>query len=83
VVLDLVLPERAFLYRSSIATVSLITTWTMILVTPWLFRKAKLRDGTSAGLRFPLFGWPFITLCRAGRHGAGGGDDGVPIDEPA
>jgi AAT family amino acid transporter len=61
VVVDLVLPERAFLYLSSIATVSLITTWTMILITQWLFRRAKLREGTTAALRFALFGWPFTS----------------------
>lgn len=32
-----------------------------ILVTQWLFRRAKLRDGTSAGLPFPLFGWPLTS----------------------
>jgi hypothetical protein len=44
---DLVLAERAFLYLSSIATVSLITTWTMILFTQWLFRRPSCATGPA------------------------------------
>lgn len=82
VVVDLVLPERAFLYLSSIATVSLITTWTMILVTQWLFRRAKSSRRDQRRPTVPTVRLAGHNLCRAGRDGAGGGDGGVPIDDP-
>jgi AAT family amino acid transporter len=59
VVVNLVLPQRAFLYLSSIATLSLVTIWTMILVTQWRFRRAKIDDHTSDELQFRLRGWPY------------------------
>ena len=66
VVVDLVLPERAFLYLSSIATVSLITTWTMILVTQWLFATLSLPGtGLYHRQRAMYFNCTFCPLSRS------------------
>lgn len=59
VVIDLVLPSTAYLYLSSVATLALVITWTMILLTHWRFRRQREASPTGPPLRFPLFGWPY------------------------
>lgn len=58
VVLDYLLPARAFVYLAAMSTMALVITWTMILVAQRRFRKARLLDQTATDLRFPMFGWP-------------------------
>lgn len=47
VFLNYIVPEKVFLYISSIATVAVITSWTIILITQLKFRKAKTSDEIS------------------------------------
>lgn len=62
VLIDLVIPQQAFLYLSSIATLALIVIWSMILITQWRFRRARQADGTLDHVRFRLRGWPYTTV---------------------
>lgn len=59
VLLDYLLPHQAFIYLAAIATVALVSTWTMILVTQWRFRTAHNATGTNTTLRFPMLAWPY------------------------
>lgn len=44
VFLNYVVPEKVFMYISAVATVAVITSWTIILVTQIKFRKAKSKQ---------------------------------------
>jgi AAT family amino acid transporter len=59
VVVEIVVPERAFVYLASVATMSLLFTWTMILVTQYRFRRIRRAEGTENELGFKLFYWPY------------------------
>ncbi|KKI91202.1 aromatic amino acid transporter [Bacillus sp. SA1-12] len=41
VVLNYIVPEKVFMYISSVATVAVITSWTIILITQLKFRQSK------------------------------------------
>ena len=43
VFLNYVVPEKVFIYISSVATVAVITSWTIILLTQLKFRKSKAK----------------------------------------
>lgn len=53
VVLNYVVPEQVFTYISAVATVAVVTSWTIILVTQIKFRKAKSKEEVSA-LKFKM-----------------------------
>ncbi len=53
VFLNYVVPEKVFLYISSIATVAVITSWTIILITQLKFRKSKTKE-EAADLKFKM-----------------------------
>ncbi|CAM5217193.1 D-serine/D-alanine/glycine:proton symporter (AAT family) OS=Ureibacillus acetophenoni OX=614649 GN=SAMN05877842_10451 PE=4 SV=1 [Ureibacillus acetophenoni] len=53
VVLNYIVPEQVFTYISAVATVAVITSWTIILCTQINFRKAKSKDEVSA-LKFKM-----------------------------
>lgn len=44
VFLNYIVPEKVFLYISSVATVAVVTSWTIILLTHLKFRKSKTQD---------------------------------------
>lgn len=44
VFLNYIVPEKVFMYISAVATVAVITSWTIILITQLMFRKAKTKD---------------------------------------
>ncbi|WP_328588886.1 amino acid permease [Niallia nealsonii] len=44
VVLNYIVPEKVFMYISSVATVAMITSWTIILITQIKFRKSKIKQ---------------------------------------
>ncbi len=44
VFLNYIVPEKVFLYISSVATVAVVTSWTIILITQLRFRKAKTTE---------------------------------------
>ncbi len=44
VVLNYLVPEKVFLYISSVATVAVITSWTMILLAQLKFRQSKTKE---------------------------------------
>lgn len=62
VVLNYLLPPIIFVYLSSIATITTIGIWTMILVTQWRFRRAHIRAQTDTALIFRLFFWPYSSI---------------------
>jgi AAT family amino acid transporter len=62
VVLNYFLPPVVFFYLSSIATLTTIAIWSMILVTQWRFRRALLARTPYEAPRFPLFCWPISTI---------------------
>lgn len=43
VVLNYIVPEKVFLYISAVATVAVITSWTIILIAQLKFRKSKTK----------------------------------------
>ncbi|MCM3316425.1 amino acid permease [Rummeliibacillus stabekisii] len=53
VVLNYVVPEQVFTYISAVATVAVVTSWTIILITQIKFRKAKSKEEVSA-LKFKM-----------------------------
>lgn len=53
VVLNYIVPEKVFTYISAIATVAVITSWTIILLTQIKFRKAKSKEEVST-LKFKM-----------------------------
>jgi amino acid transporter, AAT family len=64
VFLNYIVPEKVFVYISSVATVAIITSWVMILITQLRFRKAKEREGQSKlAFKLPLYPYSnYITL---------------------
>ena len=60
------LPEQAFMYIMSIATISAIINWATIIITQMLFRR-RLAPETRANLKFqmpgaPVTNWIFIAF---------------------
>jgi len=53
VVLNYIVPEQVFTYISAVATVAVITSWTIILCTQIKFRKSKSKQEVSA-LQFKM-----------------------------
>jgi amino acid transporter, AAT family len=58
VILNYFIPEKVFLYISAVATVAVITSWTIILVTQIKFRKSKSKQEIS-NLEFKLPFFPY------------------------
>jgi amino acid transporter, AAT family len=58
VILNYFVPEKVFLYISAVATVAVITSWTIILVTQIKFRKAKSKEEIR-NLEFKLPFFPY------------------------
>ncbi|ABO51727.1 amino acid/polyamine/organocation transporter, APC superfamily [Desulforamulus reducens MI-1] len=58
VVLNYFMPEKVFMYISSIATVGMITIWTIILVAQYKFRRSKTQAEVDK-LKFKLPFWPY------------------------
>lgn len=60
VFLNYIVPEKVFMYISAVATVAVITSWTIILITQLKFRQAKSKDEVKKLLfKMPLH--PFST----------------------
>ncbi|WP_284037181.1 amino acid permease [Neobacillus sp. 114] len=56
VVLNYIVPEKVFLYISSVATVAVITSWTIILITQLKFRKSKTKiEKEKLAFKMPLY----------------------------
>ncbi|WP_458412954.1 amino acid permease [Schinkia sp. CFF1] len=56
VFLNYIVPDQVFLYISSIATVAVITSWTIILLSQLKFRKAKTKEQVGRLLfKMPLY----------------------------
>jgi AAT family amino acid transporter len=56
VFLNYIVPEKVFLYISAVATVAVVTSWTIILVTQIKFRKAKSKEEVNKlEFRLPFF----------------------------
>ncbi|WP_354570644.1 amino acid permease [Glaciihabitans sp. UYNi722] len=62
VVLNYFLPPVVFFYLSSVATLTTIAIWSMILITQWRFRRALLTRTPYEAPHFPLFWWPISTI---------------------
>jgi AAT family amino acid transporter len=60
VFLNYVVPEKVFVYISSIATVAMITSWTIILLTQLKFRRSKT-ETEVAKLKFKLPFFPYTS----------------------
>ncbi|WML44699.1 amino acid permease [Neobacillus sp. PS3-40] len=60
VVLNYIVPEKVFLYISAVATVAVVTSWTIILVTQIMFRKAKSKE-EIAQLEFKMPLFPYLS----------------------
>jgi AAT family amino acid transporter len=58
VFLNYIVPEKVFLYISAIATVAVVTSWTIILVTQIKFRKSKSKEEVNK-LEFKLPFFPY------------------------
>lgn len=56
VALNYIVPEKVFLYISAVATVAVITSWTIILLTQLKFRKSKTeKEIEKLKFKVPLF----------------------------
>jgi amino acid transporter, AAT family len=56
VFLNYIVPEKVFLYISSVATVAVITSWTIILLTQIKFRKSKSKEEVNKlAFKLPFF----------------------------
>lgn len=56
VFLNYIVPEKVFMYISSIATVAVITSWTIILITQLKFRQSKTKEEvTKLAFKLPLY----------------------------
>jgi AAT family amino acid transporter len=56
VVLNYFVPEKVFMYISSVATVAVITSWTIILITQLKFRQSKTKkDIEKLAFKMPLY----------------------------
>ncbi|HWK23499.1 MAG TPA: amino acid permease [Ureibacillus sp.] len=60
VILNYVVPEKVFTYISAIATVAVITSWMIILITQLKFRKTKSKQ-EIAQIKFKIPFYPFST----------------------
>lgn len=60
VVLNYIVPEKVFLYISAVATVAVVTNWTIILLTQIKFRKAKSEE-EIAKLEFKMPLFPYLS----------------------
>lgn len=60
VFLNYIVPEKVFIYISAVATVAVITSWTIILITQLKFRKAKTKEEVSK-LAFKMPFYPIST----------------------
>ncbi|WP_066175557.1 amino acid permease [Bacillus marinisedimentorum] len=58
VFLNYIVPEKVFLYISAVATVAVVTSWTIILITQLKFRQAKTAEEVDK-LKFKLPLHPF------------------------
>lgn len=58
VVLNYLLPEKVFVYVTSIATVAALWVWTIVLVAQINFRKSLSVDEVKK-LKYPMFWWPY------------------------
>ncbi|WP_053365013.1 amino acid permease [Bacillus sp. FJAT-27245] len=58
VFLNYIVPEKVFMYISAVATVAVITSWTIILLTQLKFRKAR-SAAEVAELKFKLPFYPY------------------------
>lgn len=56
VILNYIVPEQVFLYISAVATVAVVTSWTIILITHLKFRKAKSKnEQMKLSFKMPLY----------------------------
>ncbi|MFB5196698.1 amino acid permease [Neobacillus sp. KR4-4] len=56
VFLNYIVPEKVFMYISSVATVAVITSWTIILVTQIKFRQSKTKEEVKKlAFKMPLY----------------------------
>ncbi|NHC38649.1 amino acid permease [Bacillus sp. MM2020_1] len=56
VILNYFVPEKVFLYISAVATVAVVTSWTIILVTQIKFRKSKTKEEIrNLAFKLPFF----------------------------
>ncbi|MCM3117858.1 amino acid permease [Neobacillus sp. MER 74] len=56
VFLNYIVPEKVFMYISSVATVAVITSWTIILVTQIKYRQSKTKEEVKKlAFKMPLF----------------------------
>ena len=56
VVLNYIVPEKVFLYISSVATVAVITSWTIILIAQLKFRQSKTKkEIEKLAFKVPLY----------------------------
>lgn len=56
VFLNYVVPEKVFMYISSVATVAVITSWTIILITQLKFRQSKTKEEVKKlAFKMPLY----------------------------
>jgi len=56
VVLNYIVPEKVFLYISAVATVAVITSWTIILITQLKFRQSKTKkEIEKLAFKIPLY----------------------------
>jgi amino acid transporter, AAT family len=56
VVLNYFVPEKVFMYISSVATVAVITSWTIILITQLKFRQSKTKkEIEKLAFKMPLY----------------------------
>jgi len=60
VVLNYVIPEQVFTYISSVATIAMVTSWTIILLAQIKFRKAKSKEEVAA-LKFKMPFYPITS----------------------
>jgi len=60
VFLNYIVPEKVFIYISAVATVAVITSWMIILLTQLSFRKSK-SGAEVEGLRFKIPFYPIST----------------------
>ncbi|MEH7305900.1 amino acid permease [Neobacillus drentensis] len=56
VFLNYIVPEKVFMYISSVATVAVITSWTIILITQIKFRQSKTKEEVrKLAFKMPLY----------------------------
>ncbi|MFI5793460.1 amino acid permease [Streptomyces sp. NPDC051677] len=65
VIVNMVSPDKAFVYITSVATCAGMWTWLMILVTHLRFR-SRVRSGTVPATDFPMPGAPVTTILSIG-----------------